>query len=260
VLLLDCCNSGAFPKGNVARTDEENIHTDQFLKARGRVILTASDAMQYAFEGEDLVEKGVVTSIFSHALIQGLKSGEADIDNDGRISHNDLYKYLFKTVRSRQPLQTPCMWADRQGEILLAQRKTTMIRESPKSRNTEFLIKLLQDGKIEEFNTIRREEDMPLNLRNVSLAERILVGVDLHEVDPTYAILIKSKLGMANLNGAKLIGTKLSDVDLRGANLYGANVTKADLSRADLRAADLKGMVNFTEANLTGADLWNGEL
>ena len=256
VLLLDCCNSGAFPKGNVARSSEEKIQTNQYLQARGRVILTASDAMQYAFEGDDLIEKGIVTSIFTQALIQGLKTGEADLDDDGVVSHNDLYKYLFDYVTSRQPQQTPCMWADIQGAIVLAQKKSTAVmRELPKSRDKEFMIKLLQDGKIEQFNTIRKVEDMPLNLRNVDLSKKMLVGVDLHDADLTDAILTRSVLGMANLNGAKLIGANLKHIDLRGANLQRANLTKADLSSADLRTADVTGMVDFSEANLSSADL-----
>jgi uncharacterized protein YjbI with pentapeptide repeats/Flp pilus assembly protein TadD len=134
------------------------------------------------------------------------------------------------------------------------------MRDLPKSRDKEFMFKLLQDGKIEQFNIIRKEEDMPLNLRNVDLSKKMLRGADLHDADLTEAILAGSVLGMANLNGANLIRANLKDVDLRAANLQGANLTKADLSNADLRTADFKGMVDFSEANLSNADLRAADL
>jgi uncharacterized protein YjbI with pentapeptide repeats len=258
VLILDCCNSGTFPQGIVARTDN-NIHTNDYLKGQGGVILTASDAMQYAFEGEYLKEEGVVTSVFTHALIQGLRSGDADTDRDGMISHVDLYDYLLEHVRSQQPNQTPCMWADVQGKIFLAQKQARPITER-KSRDREFMIKLLQDGKVNEFNLIRKEEDMRLNLRNIDLSGKSLVGADLHDVDLTGAILVGSKLGMSILNGAKLLAVNLTGADLKGVDFSGANLTKANLSKSDLRGAAIIGMVDFTDANLTGADLRGADL
>ena len=49
VVLLDCCYSGAFEKGRVVRADKQVNATEFF--GRGNVVITASDAMQYAFEG-----------------------------------------------------------------------------------------------------------------------------------------------------------------------------------------------------------------
>lgn len=173
------------------------------------------------------------------------------------ISHNDLYKYIFDHVTSRQPNQTPCIWADIQGMIILAKTRktTTVIRDLPKSRNIGLMIKLLEDGKIEEFNTIRRAEDMRVDLHKVNLSGKSLIGIDLHEANLIEAILVGSALASSNLTGTKLIDANLTGADLKGAHLAGANLTRANLSKADLRGADLKGMVDFTESNLTGADL-----
>ena len=84
LLLLDCCYSGAFAKGLVSRADKK-IHTgDYFDEGRGRVVLTASDSMQYSFEAETLnVEVNEPGSIFTRIIIEGLKTGKADLNKDG---------------------------------------------------------------------------------------------------------------------------------------------------------------------------------
>ena len=50
VLILDCCYSGAFPAGRLAKADTE-VHALERFQGRGRTVLTASDSMQYSFEG-----------------------------------------------------------------------------------------------------------------------------------------------------------------------------------------------------------------
>ena len=86
LLLLDCCYSGAFAKGLVSRGDKK-IHTgDYFDEGRGRIVLTASDSMQYSFEADKLnVEVKDPGSIFTRAVIDGLNTGKADLDKDGRV-------------------------------------------------------------------------------------------------------------------------------------------------------------------------------
>lgn len=50
VLILDCCYSGAFPAGRLAKADTD-VHALDRFRGRGRTVLTASDAIQYSFEG-----------------------------------------------------------------------------------------------------------------------------------------------------------------------------------------------------------------
>jgi uncharacterized caspase-like protein len=54
VVLLDCCFSGSFPFGMRARGG--GVDAPEQLQGRGRVIITASNAMEYAYEGDRLVE------------------------------------------------------------------------------------------------------------------------------------------------------------------------------------------------------------
>jgi uncharacterized caspase-like protein len=63
ILILDCCYSGAFPAGRTAKSDE-GVHTLERFQGRGRAVLTASDATQYAFEGDDVRGTGT-SSVFT---------------------------------------------------------------------------------------------------------------------------------------------------------------------------------------------------
>lgn len=119
VLFLDCCHSGAF--GRVK--GEKNIDTGEQFKGQGRVIITASDAMQYAFEGDEIHGQGI-HSIFTRTLVRGLETGEADLDKDGQISLDELYNYVYEKVIDEKPEQTPQKWTfDLKGEIFIAQNK-----------------------------------------------------------------------------------------------------------------------------------------
>jgi hypothetical protein len=119
VLLLDCCYSGAFARGMVSRAGDRVDIKDRF-EGRGRVVLTASSAMEYSFEGDQLAGQGQ-PSVFTSALVRGLATGEADRDRDGVISVDELYDFAYEQVRSVTPSQTPGKWVfDVQGEIFIA--------------------------------------------------------------------------------------------------------------------------------------------
>jgi hypothetical protein len=120
VLLLDCCYSGAFARGMLARADQA-VDLKERFEGRGRIVLTASSAMEYAFEQAELARAEGQPSIFTRALVRGLESGEADRDRDGRVSVNELYDYLFDEVRRLTPNQTPGRWNfEVQGDLLIA--------------------------------------------------------------------------------------------------------------------------------------------
>jgi hypothetical protein len=119
VLVLDCCYSGAFAKGMVAK-GVTMIGTQEYFEGSGRVVLTASDSMQYSFEGEHIEGVGA-RSVFTRALVHGLETGEADLDDDGVISVDELYDYTRKRVTSEAPQQSPKRWfLDVEGKIVIA--------------------------------------------------------------------------------------------------------------------------------------------
>jgi hypothetical protein len=121
VLLLDCCYSGAFARGHVARSGEA-VDVQERFDGRGRVVITASTAMEYAFEiSADADVSGEGTpSLFTGAVLQGLRTGDADLDVDGRVSVDELYDYVFGKVQEENSNQTPSMISNIQGELYLA--------------------------------------------------------------------------------------------------------------------------------------------
>src|ERR1700759_2906852 len=64
-------------------------------------------------------------------MTEGLASGDADRDEDGWVSRNELYEYVFDTVRDRNPNQTPSRQVDMQGELYLARSQRRRIQAAP---------------------------------------------------------------------------------------------------------------------------------
>ena len=118
VLILDCCYSGAFPAGRTAKSDE-GVQTLERFQGKGRAVLTASDATQYAFEGDDVRGSGT-SSVFTRHLVEAISSGAADLDEDGDIALDELYSYVYEQVVAELPQQRPKKQEDVDGRILIA--------------------------------------------------------------------------------------------------------------------------------------------
>jgi hypothetical protein len=132
VLLLDCCYAGAFERGMTARAGSEVGIESQF-GGRGRAVITASSAMEYAFEGDVLADASeVAPSVFTSALVEGLETGEADRDQDGLVALDELYDYIYDRVRTATPNQTPGKWTfGVQGELVIARRARPVTVPAP---------------------------------------------------------------------------------------------------------------------------------
>ena len=128
VLILDCCYSGAFARGMTHRADEAVGAGEYFREGRGQFVLTASNALQYAFEGDAVSGEGV-RSVFTDTLVRGLETGEADLDGDGAISCDELYDYLHERVTDRMPQQKPRKWAFAvEGDIIIARNPHPVVK------------------------------------------------------------------------------------------------------------------------------------
>ncbi|NEQ74194.1 MAG: Clp protease [Okeania sp. SIO2C9] len=101
VVILDCCYSGAFTKGMTAKGDE-NIDIQAELGGKGRAILMSSSAVQSSFESE-----GSELSIYTKYLVEGIKTGAADTDGNGKISADELHQYVSEKVHEESPAMTP---------------------------------------------------------------------------------------------------------------------------------------------------------
>jgi caspase domain-containing protein/FG-GAP repeat protein len=124
VLVLDCCHSGAFGKGLVPKSTTA-VDVEHRFEGQGRVTLSASTELEYAFEeadpsGVSELDPAAPGSLFTRSVVEGLRSGDADVDEDGRVSVDDLYDYVCRRVRERSVHQTPGMSGDVRGEIIVA--------------------------------------------------------------------------------------------------------------------------------------------
>ncbi|MDQ4146055.1 MAG: caspase family protein [Actinomycetota bacterium] len=119
-LLLDCCYSGAFTRGFAPRAGQTIDVADSF-GGRGLMVITASNAMEYAFESGELTQEAAQPSVFTSALVEGLETGTADLDGDGHVSMDELYDFVYEKVREITPNQTPTKAAHGvQGDLYLA--------------------------------------------------------------------------------------------------------------------------------------------
>ena len=118
VVMLDCCFGGSFPFGMRARAGDD-VNVQQHLQGRGRAVITASSAMEYAYEGDRLSGRAQ-PSIFTNAVVEGLESGKADRDGDRLISVDDLYDYVYERVKDTTPSQSPNKMSTLEGPLYLA--------------------------------------------------------------------------------------------------------------------------------------------
>ncbi len=108
VVILDCCFSGAF--GGTMSVYGETIDIMREFEGQGygRVVLTATDAMQYAWDRntEEVIGEAD-NSVFTKYLIEGLSTGEADHNNNGEITVDELFSYGYERTVKTFPKQTP---------------------------------------------------------------------------------------------------------------------------------------------------------
>jgi uncharacterized protein YjbI with pentapeptide repeats/Tfp pilus assembly protein PilF len=289
VLILDCCYSGAFARGMLSRSSQDkSVNLKEEFSDSGCVILTSTSAMQYAWEGSDFkkdkvssndTDQGIdirntrednnnnsYSSIYTKYLIEGIETGNADLNEDGTISCRELHDYVKNKIREEGYPQIPEITMLK-GDVIIANSITYNKISNhnneieQESFDSQTLLQLLQKEKIADFNNMcNTKKDIRLTFHGVDLKGKNLSNVDLHDVDLMYSILSNTNLQGANLDGAVLKGANLTDANLRAATLYKADLSESILVKCDLRGATLKGMIDFTNANLKQADLRGADL
>jgi hypothetical protein len=123
IVLLDCCYAGAFPAGATPRAAGA-VDVLGRLAGRGSAVITATSALGYAFEAGSSEYSSAADiaapSIFTGALIEGLATGNADLDGDGLIDIDELYEHVYMHVREIMPQQIPGRRSDVEGNLYLA--------------------------------------------------------------------------------------------------------------------------------------------
>lgn len=129
VLLLDCCFSGAYNRNLIPRAGTAVTVGDHLAGGHGRAVISASGSLEYAHEGDG---DGPAPSVFTDALVRGLRTGEADRDQDGLVTLGELYRYIFDSVRAVTPHQTPGLTAvGIQNELVIARRASPVTDPAP---------------------------------------------------------------------------------------------------------------------------------
>lgn len=115
VVVLDCCHSGAFAEHAKAGAAAPAVTAETFAGGEsGLYVLTAADALQYAWDGAELRsgDAGAAgasaspVSRFTAWLVAGLAKGEAAPDDDA-ITMDALYRYLFRRAKAEGAPATP---------------------------------------------------------------------------------------------------------------------------------------------------------
>ncbi len=113
VVIADACHSGGVGQTfDIARRANRGIKVNKINTGlqdlsnigNGVCVISASDEKQFSQESKDW---GGGHGVFTYFLLKGLK-GEADYDNDNRVSLGELTPYLSQQVRrSTQSAQSP---------------------------------------------------------------------------------------------------------------------------------------------------------
>lgn len=142
VVILDCCFSGAFAEGLLAR-DDGFVDVKNQLGGEGRAVLTSSTSTQYSFE-----QQGADTSIYTRYIVDGLDTGAADRDEDGWISVDELHEYASKAVQEATPAMKPEIYAIKEGyKINIAKAPI----DEPKLKYRRELQYWVRNGKISDI-------------------------------------------------------------------------------------------------------------
>ncbi|NUK34094.1 PQQ-binding-like beta-propeller repeat protein [Streptomyces lunaelactis] len=131
VAVVDCCYSGLFipgAKGSVSAGFEDA------LAGQGRVIITAGTRVQRAWEGDHSDAETPALSRFTETIVDGLRSGDADLNGDGVITVQELFRYASERLHHEGIEQTPRMGGEMQYDIALAKVKKK--RRQRSSRTT----------------------------------------------------------------------------------------------------------------------------
>lgn len=125
VVILDCSYAGAILGG--------------VMVPRDIVVLTSSSAIEHSFEESSRdKDQSRHKSHFTSGLIEGLKSGGADLDGDGAVTFNELFLYARRTVEiATVARQTPRIY-DLTEEPVIAGRAAQPIFLSYSSSDAEF--------------------------------------------------------------------------------------------------------------------------
>jgi caspase domain-containing protein len=261
VLLLDCCFGGAYGQGVAVRAAGDAHVFDSFSGGRGRAVITASSAVEYAFEGGRRADdRTPLPSVFTAAVVEGLATGAADRDEDGLIGLGELYDYVFDRVRDRNPNQTPGRDVEMEGELYLARSDRRRVRPPDLVAATTDSNVFTRLGAVGELRARLASEDVDVALGAHGALTR-MAGTDvptvadaataaLHDVDvrPAETSL---RLGPGEVGRIRLLGPALAKACGFSTAQSWIRITEVD-GGADLVVAPVEGQARHGTVVVSG--------
>jgi hypothetical protein len=180
ILLLDCCFSGAAGEEFAPTKGGIDGELRSMSQGQGTFIMTASSSVQTAVEKE-----GDQYGLFTKHLVQGIRSGEADKNEDGFVDMQELYEYVHAKVRE-EGAQEPMQWGqDVKGKLIISrsgresrekrirEAKSTLFRLAAEERLTDCIV-------FEAVNVLSiPRQDMTAKDQECSLLVRQLVSAKI---------------------------------------------------------------------------------
>jgi uncharacterized caspase-like protein len=115
VVILDCC-LGRLCAEEMTANDYSSVDIKTQLGSVGRAILASFTSSQNSFEPE-----GLGHSVYTRYLVEGIKTGAADLDSNGWISVDELHEYASNKVEAAAPAVKPQFYPiEGKDKILLA--------------------------------------------------------------------------------------------------------------------------------------------
>jgi hypothetical protein len=145
VLILDCCFSGL-----------QGLHMDvalfvramhQLSTGRGKYTMTASP------DNQNPPDKDIdAYSLLTHHLIEGLKTGQANIDGTGMMTADHLYQYIYAQVTHTPPYRAPMKWdLSAKGGLIIGWTTRTAAPSMAVRARYDAMIQLFKKGEVIPF-------------------------------------------------------------------------------------------------------------
>jgi hypothetical protein len=131
-------------------------------------VLTASAAINYSFERAD--EK---LAIYTQYLVEGIKTGAADRDEDGWVSVDDLHEFMVEKLLKADPRMTPQRYVEKDGGKIIL---TKAIVSDPMKQYRKFVRKYAKDGVIRR--TGKRNLDFERDRLKLSIEDTAAIEAD----------------------------------------------------------------------------------
>jgi hypothetical protein len=257
IILLDCCHSGAFARGSKG---EPELDLQQRFRphGRGRVVLTASRGTEYSFEGNH-VSGDDVRSVFTHAIVEGLRSGDADRDKDGLITVIDLYHHLFEKVRSAEPRQTPELWTyASEGDLLVARSiRGPVIEASPLPEDLRGMLDSPR-LKVREAGVSELAELLDTGDPGLALSARAALQRIAEEDLPRVAAIARTALNAERGTASAHVGQELAERSRKEERARRQAIQKAGRLKEQQQRAAEKAKREEKEKARRQADLTSG--